>query len=71
MRISEILDWNDEPAEPNDYEPQLDQLPARFSDDLTKLAAPSHGVAWSSTSGICTDQKVSPQDQRRQMLNLS
>ena len=38
MRISEILDWNNEPAEPNDYKPQLDQLPARFSGDLTKLA---------------------------------
>jgi hypothetical protein len=38
MRISEILYWNSEPAEPNDYEPQLDQLPARFSGDLTKLA---------------------------------
>jgi hypothetical protein len=38
MRLSEILYWNNEPAEPNDYEPQLDQLPARFSGDLTKLA---------------------------------
>jgi hypothetical protein len=38
MRISEILYWNNEPAEPNDYEPQLDQLPARFSGDLTNLA---------------------------------
>jgi hypothetical protein len=38
MRISEILNWNNEPAEPNDCEPQLDQLPARFSGDLTNLA---------------------------------
>ena len=38
MRITEILFWNNEPAEANDYEPQLDQAPARSSDDVTNLA---------------------------------
>jgi hypothetical protein len=38
MRISEILNWNNEPAEPNDCEPQLDHVPARSSDDITNLA---------------------------------
>ena len=37
MRIAEILFWNNEPAEANDYEPQLDQAPAPFSNDLTNL----------------------------------
>jgi hypothetical protein len=39
MRIAEILFWNNKPAEPKDYEPLLDQPPARSSDDVTKLAA--------------------------------
>ena len=38
MRIAEILFWNNKPAEPKDYEPQLDQPPARSNDDVTKLA---------------------------------
>ena len=38
MRIAEILFWNNEPGEANDYEPQLDQAPARSSDDVTNLA---------------------------------
>ena len=38
MRITEILFWNNEPGEANDYEPQLDQAPARSSDDVTNLA---------------------------------
>ena len=38
MRIAEILFWSNKPAEPKDYEPQLDQPPARSSDDVTKLA---------------------------------
>jgi hypothetical protein len=38
MRITEILCWNNEPAEADDYEPQLDQAPAQPSDDLTNLA---------------------------------
>jgi hypothetical protein len=38
MRIVEILFWNNEPAEAEDYEPQLDQAPAQSSDDLTNLA---------------------------------
>ena len=38
MQITEILFWNNEPAEANDYEPQLDQAPARSSDDVTNLA---------------------------------
>ena len=38
MRITEILFWNNEPAEGNDYEPQLDPAPARSSDDVTNLA---------------------------------
>jgi hypothetical protein len=38
MRISEILFWNNQPAEANDDEPQLDLAPARSSDDITNLA---------------------------------
>ena len=38
MRITEILFWNNEPTEANDYEPQPDQAPARSSDDVTNLA---------------------------------
>ena len=38
MRIVKILFWNNEPAEADDYEPQLDQAPAQSSDDLTNLA---------------------------------
>jgi hypothetical protein len=38
MRIAEILFWNNEPAEANDYERQLDQASARSSDDVTNLA---------------------------------
>jgi hypothetical protein len=38
MRISEILYWNNEPAEPNDYEPELAQHPAGSSDEVTNLA---------------------------------
>jgi hypothetical protein len=38
MRIAEILFWNNEPAEANDYEPQLDQAPARSSVDVANLA---------------------------------
>jgi hypothetical protein len=38
MRIAEILFWNNQPAEANNDEPQLDQAPARSSDDITNLA---------------------------------
>src|ERR1700731_995043 len=38
LRRTEILFWNNEPGEANDYEPQLDQAPARSSDDVTNLA---------------------------------
>jgi hypothetical protein len=38
MRIHEILFWNDEPTERDRPDPQLDQPPARSSDDVTKLA---------------------------------
>jgi hypothetical protein len=38
MQIAEILFLNNEPAEANDYEPQLDQAPARSSDEVTNLA---------------------------------
>ena len=38
MRISEILHWNNEPAEGNRPDPQLDLPPSRFTDDPTNLA---------------------------------
>jgi hypothetical protein len=37
MRIVEILNWNNEPAERNRSDPQLHSYPAPFSDDLTNL----------------------------------
>ena len=38
MRITEILSWNNEPAEGNRPDPQLDLPPSRFTDDPTNLA---------------------------------
>jgi hypothetical protein len=38
MLISEILNWNNDPADPNRPDPELDLPPARFGDDATNLA---------------------------------
>src|SRR5271165_6430241 len=38
MRISEILFYNDDPAEGHSSDPQLDLLPASSNDSLTNLA---------------------------------
>jgi hypothetical protein len=38
MRITEILFWNDDPAEGNRSDPRLDLSPIPFSDDPTNLA---------------------------------
>jgi hypothetical protein len=38
MRITEILSWNNEPAEGNRSNPRLNYPPAPFRDDLTNVA---------------------------------
>jgi hypothetical protein len=38
MRISEILNWNNEPTEAHRSDPQLDLPLSRFDDDPTNLA---------------------------------
>ena len=71
MLISEIVNWNNEPAEGfalilNSICPHPDLVTTRQISQT-----PLHGADWSRASGTCPDQKVSHLDQRRPVLNLS